>query len=503
MNNSFWSTIKSIFIRFFPYVAIFSASLYNPGDSDMGWHLKYVEYFITHLTPLTTNIYSTMMNGYKWVNSSWATDVITYTTFYHFGFYGLTILGAIIITAIFYFLSKTAKLSFFEQAIIFPIILNLEEPLFSVSFRGHLISLLFISILIFLLKKYENGQKKFLLITLPVFILWSNIHGEFILGLCIFTLWVIFFFTRKLIINNWSIKFQKENISTKLKSVFLNDWKYLFILPILSFLFAMINPFTICVYLETLRHFANPLQKYIVEWLPLDPYTPAWYKLIIWGIIIVGITIYLKAKRLLHKNLTMVGITLILLLLSFWMRRYAWAMFLVSVPVIKILVENFKPKSEKTAQFIAGLFLVTFYIYNVYAKIPTLGIAGMNWENYCKWYVYCSEKSAEFIINNPLSGKLLTFYNWGGWLIWKYPLLKPSIDGRMHLWRDEKGYSAFAEYYGYEQNWTDVDKSDYDGVYINLTKPLYFQMVKLTESKKWKMVYKDDFAAVFYRIKKI
>lgn len=502
MKNSFLTTVKSVFFRFFPYIAVFSASLYNPGDTDLGWHLKYGQYFMTHLTPLTANIYSTMMDSYKWVNSSWATDVITYTVFNKFGFYGLTILGALIITVMFYFLSKAAKLSFWQQAVIFPVVLNLEEPLFSVSFRGHLLSLLFISILIFLLRKYEDGRKKILFLSLPLFTIWSNLHGEFILGLCIFGLWAGLFFARKFIIHNWKIGSQSDKLFTKLKYILKDDWKYLLILPALSFLLAMINPFTTGVYMETFRHFANPLQKYIVEWLPLDPFTTAWYKLVVWGTIIVCFTVYLKTKRLLVKNLSIVGVALVLLLLSFWMRRYAWAMFLVSIPVIKLFITELKPKSEKTAQFFAGLFLIAFYIYNVNIKIPTLGIAGMNWENYCKWYALCSEKSAEFIIKNPPPGKFLTFYNWGGWLIWKYPQIKPSIDGRMHLWRDEKGYSGFSEYYGYEQNWTDVDKSDYDGVYINLTKPLYFQMVKLVENKKWEMVYNDNFAAVFYRIRK-
>lgn len=96
---------------------------------------------------------------------------------------------------------------------------------------------------------------------------------------------------------------------------------------------------------------------------------------------------------------------------------------------------------------------------------------------------------------------MLTFYNWGGWLIANFPQIKPSIDGRMHLWRDEKGYSSFAEYYPYEQNWKSIDTSDYDIVYMTPEKPLYKQMVSLVKENKWISSYKDDYAAIFERKK--
>jgi hypothetical protein len=95
----------------------------------------------------------------------------------------------------------------------------------------------------------------------------------------------------------------------------------------------------------------------------------------------------------------------------------------------------------------------------------------------------------------------LTFYNWGGWLIWNYPEIKPSMDGRMPFWKDEKEYSSFAEYYPLEQDWKSIDESKYDYVYITPAKPLYKQMIKLVKEKKWKIIYQDKYAYIFERIK--
>ena len=184
---------KNYFLILFPYIVVFTASLYVPSDSDLGWHLKYGEYFFRHHAILRENIFSTMMTDYRWINSSWATDLLSYMTFNHFGFLGLAILGAITITGIFYFFTETCKLSFWEKSLIFPLILYLDKPFFEVSFRGQLLSLLFIGILFYLLDRFEQGKKRVILFTIPLFILWSNFHGQFLLGLGYFVLWSAFY----------------------------------------------------------------------------------------------------------------------------------------------------------------------------------------------------------------------------------------------------------------------------------------------------------------------
>ena len=126
----------------------------------------------------------------------------------------------------------------------------------------------------------------------------------------------------------------------------------------------------------------------------------------------------------------------------------------------------------------------------------------MSWKTFCELR-RCSEKSVEYLIENGLSKKkLFTLYDWGGWLIWNYPEIKPTIDGRMHLWRDENGYSAFAEYYPLEQNWSgyEIDDTEYNVVFISTRKSIYKKMLQLVDNGKWKLRYRDDDAAIFERI---
>ena len=90
-------------------------------------------------------------------------------------------------------------------------------------------------------------------------------------------------------------------------------------------------------------------------------------------------------------------------------------------------------------------------------------------------------------------------YNWGGWIIWNYPEIKPTIDGRMHLWRDKNGYSGFEEFFSLEQNFTDIDKSKYNVVFISPEKQIYNRLLQLVKEGRWKLVYGDDYSGIFVK----
>src|SRR3989344_962853 len=98
--------MKNFLLAFFPFLIVFISSLYVPYDSDLGWHLKYGEYFFKTGHILRDNTFSTLMPEFKWVNHSWGTDIISYAFYKPFGLWGLSILGALIITLTFFIYGK-------------------------------------------------------------------------------------------------------------------------------------------------------------------------------------------------------------------------------------------------------------------------------------------------------------------------------------------------------------------------------------------------------------
>lgn len=470
-----------------PFALVFLATLYHPFDSDMGWHLKYGEHFFQQGSVLRDNTFSTMMTDYKWPNSSWGTDLVSYFLFNNFGFLGISVGAAVVITLSFYFMSRAAGFGFFERVITFPLYLYFLMPINVISFRGQIISLLFVSVLAYLLRLYQEGKKKSLFFLVPLFLLWSNMHGQFAFGLGIFAMWAFFYMVIKL------FPFDKKGF----RKIF-EEGIFLGAVFMASALACIVNPFGTEVYKEAIKHFANPYMKFIYEWLPFEERSGFWWNQIVAGLLLFFGVIYISFTGKFKEKFPWIGTVLVLYILSFTVRRYSWPMYYLTFPVIVTVAEFFRPPNKKAIVWASTIISVISLVILLFGIKPQDRIRDMSWNSYCR-LLGCPIGALQFMKDNQINGKLLSFYDWGGFMIWNYPDIKPSIDGRMHLWRDKNGYSAFAQYYPIEQDRADVNDTDYNIVLIAPHKPLYDQMLDHVDDGSWRMVYEDDFAGIFVR----
>ncbi len=485
MNNSIVAWLNKTVLPCLPYLLVFLASLNQPIDLDLGWHLQYGRYFFQHHAILRNNIFSTQMTNYHWVNSSWFTDLITYFTYAHFSFFGLSILGALTVTAAFYLFAKVAHFSLWDKILVFPFMLYMESPLTIVSFRGQLVSLVFLGILLYLLENYKGRVNKPILLTIPLFIAWVNVHGEFILGLAMFGIWIAGYLIK--------IYFVERQISLLMRHVLLLGGTL-----VVCALACLINPFGIGVYKEALNHFGSPTEKYITEWLPFDLFSADWFTHVIFTALFAVGAIILAINKKIRSYIPQLTVAAVLLAFSFWMRRYAWPAYLVAMPAFLPFTGLSDPKSRKYTFFIGGALAIAMLSFVIVMKWPFSQYQQMDWNQYCALEA-CSPKAAQYIKDHNFTNNLLTIYGWGGWLIWNYPSIKPSIDGRMDQWRDASGYSAFAAYYPLEQNWRDIDASSYNVVLMTREKPLFNHLVMLANEGKWELVYADAYCGIFIR----
>lgn len=477
--------MRKIIEKILPYSVVFLASLFRPSDPDLGWHLKYGEYFFRNGQILRDNIFSTMMPDFRWANISWGVDLISYLAYQSSGFFGLTILGALVITLAFFFFSKAFNLNYWEQALIFPFLIFIESPVNQVSFRGQLISIFFIAVLTYMIKKYEENKSNIIYFSPLLFLFWSNLHGQFILGLAILIIWFIFF-----IVNLFTKKELKNN---------LNKLRLLGLAILLSLVTPVINPFGIKVYETVLTHAFNSDLKNVMEYLPFNEMSSEWWMLIVVGILVFFGFIYLYFENKLKTQITFLGLFSFLYILSWTVRRYAWSMYYFSIPFLKTLASFLNPGGKKLTFYLSTFLFMIYLSITVLVKYPFDQYIYMSWNDYCNDVNKCSPSAVEYLKKNNLTQNLFTMYNWGGWIIWNYPQIKSTIDGRMHLWRDEKGYSAFEDYYGYEQNFKDINNSSYNVVLMSPGKPIYKRLLELVSEGKWKLVYSDNYSGVFVR----
>lgn len=482
--------LKKYLEMFLPLVFVFLAGIFRPYDSDLGWHLKYGEYFFKFHHILTTNIYSQMMPNYKWADTDWAIDIITYFVYHYLGgFFGLSILGGLIVALTFLFFSKAFKLDYFEKAIIFPFIAYIEIPINDVSFRGQQVSVLLLGILFYIIEKFDLENKKIIYFAIPLFFFWANLNGQFVLGLGLFAFWIFV----KLI----TLFFEKERNIFAIKKEAITLGSVFF----LTILVTLINPFGFGIYNATLDHLGSKYLKDVAEYLPFKESSNMWWNQLIIGVLIGVGTLFIFFRGELKKRLPIFSILGILYLLSWTVKRYAWSFYYLAIPFLKPLVFFVKPDDKRYAFWGATILFTIYIALTLFIKSPLTQYKDMNWNTYCKELTGCSSKAADFIVKFHLNNsKLLTLYDWGGYLIWNYPQIKPTIDGRMHIWIDDKGYSAFGDYYGYEQNMKTIQSSPYNTVLISPTKPIYNELLNLRKQGKWILVYRDIDAAIFRRV---
>lgn len=475
-----------------------------PLDADLGWHLKYGEYFYTHLTPLRDNIYSTMMTGYKWPNSSWITDITSYTAYQIGGFQSLSFLSALTVTATFFFIAKAFKLTFLKQAIFFPILLFLLEPVNNVSFRGQQLSLLFLAILLFLLNSFNKSVfskkiKRAYFIPL-LFLIWVNTHGEYLLGIGVMGIWILGKMIESIILYRFrNINDEKTSLPNRsLKNVFY-DFRFWITIMIFSLIATLIDPFGIAIYHEALTHIGNPNLKDVVEYLPFKEFSLDWRNIFLTGSLLLFGVMLLVLNGKFIKTIPNILVVFCLFIFALSIKRFAWPFYYTTPAVLGAILEFDRRNNLWSRTVGVGIIIFSFTLLFL-NRNPISVLGKMNWNIYCNSYIDCSPSSAEFLKKTKIKKPLWTNYNWGGWIIWNYPTIKPSIDGRMHLWRDKTGYSAFEEYYPLEQNLKDIDKSGYNTVYAWRAKPIITRLNELVREGKWRYLYIDSSAVIAERI---
>ncbi|MEK7065419.1 MAG: hypothetical protein AAB961_00360, partial [Patescibacteria group bacterium] len=171
-----------------------------------------------------------------------------------------------------------------------------------------------------------------------------------------------------------------------------------------------------------------------------------------------------------------------------------------SLFALQPLAAQLAPPNQTSRSISAGVIGAGVLASVVLLKTPVSQFTSMTWESYCR-LALCSPKAAEMVTTLDRGEELFTTYDFGGWLIWNYRSVLPTIDGRMHLWKDHNGFGAISYYWPIEQNLSDISNTDYDMAFVSVRKPVSDRLEELVEANMWKRLYKDDIAAIYQRIR--
>src|ERR1700678_1135369 len=169
------------------FLGLFAMSARTATDPDLWWHLKTGEFISAHKSVPHADPFSFTRAGEPWIAHEWLTELLLYQIQRTAGFAALSVIFAAILCAAFFFLYSRCGPAPYISGIATLCAAWATMPTWGV--RPQVISLLLTSLWLLILER-SGRNPNLLWWTLPLTLLWANLHAGFALGLAFFHLFL-------------------------------------------------------------------------------------------------------------------------------------------------------------------------------------------------------------------------------------------------------------------------------------------------------------------------
>jgi hypothetical protein len=396
-------------------------------DPDVWWHVKNGQNILdTHRWP-TTDPYSFTVAGTPWLSYEWLGDVLFGAVARLGGFRGLDLLlitlSSAILIALYAYAGLRAgnsKAGFVTAAGLYALV----TP--SLSLRPQMLGYLFIILTLIALERFRQKKPRALWFLPPLFLLWINTHGSWVIGLAVFLVFLagglVNFRFGGIDAQRWSTK---ERLH--LEVAFLVCLAAIPLTPYGTRLAAY--PFTVASSLPV--NIAN-----VLEWQPM-PFDTLTGKIFL-GFLLgyLGLQVAFALTWRFHELLLFLGGTA-LACLHF---RFVLLFVPFFAPVLVTMLAHWLPRYErdKDKYFLNALLMIGMAVGMVH-YFPS--IEDLEEKVAQRFPV----RAVDYLRHHSVPGPMYNIYFYGGYLIWALPEQKVFIDGRGDLYEIGGAFSDYLE----------------------------------------------------------
>jgi len=455
------------------------------GDYDIWWHLRTGAWILQNHAVPHTALFTQYLDR-PWIAYSWGFEAIAASFYNLFGLQGVPILQmclklALVVLA--FFLARGSFKNFWPAVLLSAIG---QYAITDFKARPGSMSILLLGIELILLFEIRRSGKIRSLYWLPLlFIVWANLHIQFVYGLFVLGLFAVVLLLEHLG-HQSGMKWSSGQAPT------------LPLLPVAAvaaacFITALFTPYTYHLY-EVAWQYAHSTatRDYIVEMHAMDFLWPQHYVRLL---LVLAAGFALGYRR--SWNMFAIALLVVSAIIAFRQQRDAWFVVLVSIAVIADACSPQKPDWRKLPRGLvleAGItaaLVVTLLVGVVIRYIPSSREALL-----LKVGKSFPVKACDVIRANHLSPNIFNPFNWGGFLVWYMPEYPVSIDGRTDLYGDD----IVIRQYGV---WDGSLPTTAEPTLIHARTLLVGRRTALAaalhESPGYRLVYDDEMAAVFER----
>jgi len=509
--------------RTLPYglcLYVFTLSIFKASDPDFWWHLKNGEQLLTSRRIAGPDVFAYTSTHAPWVQHYWLFDILLFLAYRAVGFKGLTLLKAAFVTSVFWILYRSTEHSIARtpewgsardgQSNVTPISRALTCLLVALAagatrprftLRAELASLLMFVLAYHLLATRRERSPYAPLWLLPLQLVWTNIHGSFILGLLLPWPFVLAHIP-------WIDRLKEKSIPQSRERP--RHWAILVasaaVLPAVS----LLNPSGYRLLLFPFRMMAKSDLLQIAEWIsPMETMRREgsvtnpdfWILLALLGIALLVGGLWARPLELPGGLLAVVFAALALKhvrMISFFALT-APPFIAATAVAVRTRIPQLRDGAAAFARW-AGPSAV-------WLVMIVLGVHRVGWEaryivglGIDEWSV--PSQAARFIEEKGLRGRMLNSHDLGGYLIWRLgPERKVFIDGRYET------YSLFPEtlladhrraFRSADQFQTVATRYGISYVILSfLTFDSCLRFEQLGLGRTWALVFWDDIACIY------
>jgi hypothetical protein len=455
------------------FLGLFAMAARNVSDPDVWWHLKAGQYIAEHKSIPHTDPFSYTRAGQPWVAHEWLSELLIYELERTTGWGGLIVLFAAVLGAAFFLLYLRCGPDAYVAGVATLYAAWATVPVWGV--RPQVLSLLLTSLWLLILERSERSPR-LLWWTLPLTLLWVNLHAGFALGLVLSAMFLAGGFIERVLGHS-------QSRAPRLRSA-------AFIL-LLDLLLVPLNPNGLRMFsypVETLR--SSAMQSYIAEWA-----SPNFHHAEYWPFLLVVLGTF---AALSWSRLELRPRDLLLLLVSLYAGlcsiRMTPLFILIAIPLICGRLSDWPGSSRSSRPPPASHAWLNGTLVLAMAAFASVHIAQVIRRQPQTETQHFPARAVAFLQANPPAGPIFNHYDWGGYLIWRlYPSTRVFIDGRADLYGQQL-LDQFAAAYQFKGAWQQtLQQWNVETVLVPTGSAL---ATGLRNSPGWTVAYEDSQALI-------
>ncbi len=446
------------------------------ADPDIWWHLRNAQVFVQTHSVVHHDFYSFTAAGSRWINEAWLSELFYYFAWQWFGIRGIYLLMLIqielILVGVFgiaWLAARNVKSAFLASW--------MSVWLATVSFgpRTLLAGWMCLVAELYVLAQFKAGKDRMWLLP-PLFILWANLHGSWLIGMVLFAI----FCAAGLLEGSWG---RIESIRWTIPQM-----RKLALVGSLSVAGLFLNPYT---YHLVFYPFNFALKQrlnvnHVDEWMSLDFHTVRGK--ILFGMLAVTIILALARKRC--WRLDELGFLLLGFYAAMTYSRFLFLAAIVLTPILARELDFFPPYDAAIdKKWLNAIFMVAI-IAGCICRFPS---AQFLMRDTVRTYPY---QALNYLRQFQPQGRVFNDCLWGGYLIWNVRDIPVFIDSRIDIYEYNGVFADYLDALGVKNTLEILNKYHIRYVLFPRQSPVAYLLMN---NPGWKPRYQDETAVLLER----